>query len=55
MEMLKQSSKFVESLNRATIILPVRYELINKYQKNKNEINKNIIFYDFKNKTKIHT
>jgi hypothetical protein len=55
MEMLKQSSKFVESLNRAAIILPVRYEFINKYQKNKNEINKNIIFYDFKNKTKIHT
>jgi hypothetical protein len=50
MEMLKQSNKFVESLNRAEIIIPVRNEFLNQYQKNKNEICNNIIYYNFRKK-----
>ena len=55
MEILNQSSKFVESLNRAEIKIPVRNEFLNKYQKNKNEIFNNVIFYDFRNKLKKST
>ena len=50
MEMLKQSSKFVESLNRAEIIIPVRNEFLNKYRKNKNKACNNIIYYNFRKK-----
>ena len=50
MEMVKQSNKFVESLNRAEIIIPVRNEFLNQYQKNKNEICNNIIYYNFRKK-----
>ena len=54
MEMLKQYNKFVESLNRAEFIIPVRNQLLNQYQKNKNEICNNIIYYNFR-KNKIRT
>ena len=50
MEMLKHSNKFVESLNRVEIIIPVRNEFLNQYQKNKNEICNNIIYYNFRKK-----
>ena len=50
MEMLKESNKFVEGLNRAEIIIPVRNESLNQYQKNKNEIYNNIIYYNFRKK-----
>ena len=50
MEMVKQSNKFVESLNRAEIIIPVRNKFLNQYQKNKNEICNNIIYYNFRKK-----
>jgi hypothetical protein len=48
--MIKQSNKIVESLSRAKIIIPVRNQFLDKYQKSKSNINDNIIFYDFKNK-----
>ena len=50
LEMIKQSNKVVESLSRAKIIIPVRSQFLDKYQKSKSNINDNIIFYDFKNK-----
>ena len=50
LEIIKQSNKIVESLSRAKIIIPVRNQFLDKYQKSKSNINDNIIFYDFKNK-----
>jgi hypothetical protein len=50
LEMIKQSNKIVESLSRAKIIIPVRNQFLDKYQKSKANIDNNIIFYDFKNK-----
>ena len=52
MEMIRQSNKLVESLNRVEIKIPVRNEFLNKYKKNENEIINNVIFYDFRNKLK---
>ena len=49
-EMIRQSNKVVESLNRAEIKIPIRNEFLNKYQKSKNKNFDNIIFYDFKKK-----
>ena len=49
-EMIRQSNKVVESLNRAEIKIPVRNEFLNKYQKSKNQNFNNIIFYDFRKK-----
>ena len=50
LEIIEQSNKIVESLSRAKIIIPVRNQFLDKYQKSKSNINDNIIFYDFKNK-----
>ena len=50
LEMINQSNKLVESLNRSKISIPVRNEFLNKYQTNKCKINNNVIFFDFKNK-----
>ena len=49
-EMIRQSNKVVESLDRAKIKIPVRNEFLNKYQKSKNQNFNNIIFYDFRKK-----
>ena len=48
LKMIKQSNKIVKSLSRAKIIIPVRNQFLDKYQKSKSNINDNIIFYDFK-------
>ena len=50
-EMVKYSIKLVESLNKAKISIPVRNEFLDKYQTNKYKVNKNVIYYDFKNKS----
>ena len=50
LEIIKQSNKIVESLSRTKIIIPVRNQFLDKYQKSKSNINDNIIFYDLKNK-----
>ena len=50
--MIRHSKNLVNSLNRAEIKIPVRNEFLNKYQKNKNKIFNNVIFYDFRNKLK---
>jgi len=49
-EMTKQSIKLIESLNRAKIKIPVRNQLLDKYQIKKYKMKNNVIFYDFKNK-----
>ena len=49
-EMINQSNKLVESLNKSKISIPVRNEFLNKYLTNTYKINNNVIFFDFKNK-----
>ena len=49
-EMINQSNKLVESLNRSNISIPVRNEFLKKYLTNTCKIYNNVIFFDFKNK-----
>jgi len=49
-ELIQYSTMFVESLNKAEIKFPIRYELFDKHLDNLHQNSKNIIYYDFKNK-----